>query len=165
MREGSDGGNGSVHQVNASGASALALNLNDTDQSAEQDQSGPGHGTAIQALGQDAGNKQHADADATSEQICPVNLNAPVSVGSQDHKQKSKDVKAPKRSKGGSVMQANLSQAVSAAGDGHTSGARSTSSATLVPPAGSRQPAGSPSRPLGRGYLSSEQESAAGEGA
>ena len=117
VREGSDGGNGSVHQVNASGASALALNLNDTDQSAEQDQSGPGHGTAIQALGQDAGNKQHADADATSEQICPVNLNAPVSVGSQDHKQKSKDVKAPKRSKGGSVMQANLSQAVSAAGN------------------------------------------------
>jgi len=115
VREGSDGGNGSVHQLNASGASALALNLNDTDQSAEQDQSGPGHGTAIQALGQDAGNRQHADADATSEQICPVNLNAPVSVGSQDHK--SKYVKAPKRSKGGSVMQANLSQAASAAGN------------------------------------------------
>jgi hypothetical protein len=117
VRVGSDGDNGSVKQLNASGAEALAFNVNDTDQSAEQDQSGPGHGTAIQALGQDAGNRQHADADATSEQICPVNLNAPVSVGSQDHKQKSKYAKAPKRSNGGSVMQANLSHAASAAGN------------------------------------------------
>jgi hypothetical protein len=117
VREDSAGDNGSVKQLNASDAEALAFNVNHTDQSAQQDQSGPGHGTAIQALGQDAGNRQHADADATSEQICPVNLNAPVSVGGQDRKQKSKYEKAPKLSKGGSVMQANLSRAASAAGN------------------------------------------------
>ena len=115
VRVGSQGDGGSVHQVNASGAEALALNLNDTEQSAEQEQSGHGHGTAIQALGQEAGNQQHADADATSEQICPVNLNAPVSVGSQDHGKKRS--KSPKTPKGGSVMQANLSAAASAAGN------------------------------------------------
>ncbi len=117
VREGSNGDDGSVKQLNASSAEALAFNVNDTDQSAEQDQGGPGHGTAIQALGQDAGNRQHADADATSEQICPVNLNAPVSVGGQDRKEKSKHAQSPKRTKGGSVMQANLSQAASAAGN------------------------------------------------
>ena len=117
VRVGSEGDNGSVEQLNASGAEALAFNLNHTDQSAEQEQSGSGHGTAIQALGQEAGNKQDADADATSEQICPVNLNAPVDVGSQDHMTKSKYSKAPKASKGGSVKQANLSGAASAAGN------------------------------------------------
>ena len=117
VRADSKGDNGKVEQLNASGAEALAFNVNHTDQDAEQEQGGSGHGTAIQALGQSAGNKQHADADAESEQICPVNLNAPVYEGTSDHKKKSKDKRASKASKGGSVMQANLSSAASAAGN------------------------------------------------
>ena len=114
VRVGSEGDGGSVQQLNASGAVALAGNMNHTEQSAEQEQGGSGHGIAIQALGQSAGNKQHADADATSEQICPVNLNAPVYEGSKGH---GKRAKAPKTPTGGSVKQANLSWAASAAGN------------------------------------------------
>ena len=92
----SPGDNGKVEQSNVSGADALAVNLNKTDQDAEQNQSGSGEmarnrchdscggdSTGIQALGQTAVNKQHADADAESKQIGASNVNAPVRVGSK----------------------------------------------------------------------------------
>ncbi len=126
----SAGGGGSVEQLNASGAIALAGNENATAQGARQVQGGMRGGPAIQALGQDAGNRQHADADAESEQICPVNLNAPVWDGAQGHKDDrkagkdeehpmdGKDEEHPMDGKDGkddAVMQANLSWAKSMA--------------------------------------------------
>ena len=168
VREGSDGDNGSVKQLNASGAEALAFNVNDTDQSAEQDQGGPGHGTAIQALGQDAGNRQHADADATSEQICPVNLNAPGLRGQPDRKQKSKDgkdkknMRAPKAPAGRSCRPTCRGQLPRPrTRTASPSGARSTSRSTpAVPPAGASPAGGDPALTpaLERGYLRLEQE-------
>lgn len=123
VRTGSPGDDkGSVEQLNASGAESFAGNSNDTEQNAEQEQHGGGYGTAIQALGQDAVNKQRADSDATSEQYCPVNLNAPVSEGdgydAKGHGYDAKDRKPEKKTgKGGSVKQANLSWAKSWAGN------------------------------------------------
>jgi hypothetical protein len=114
---GSYGSNGSVEQLNASGAESFAGNDNSTEQHGNQDQHGGGYGgPAIQALGQEAGNWQDADSDATSEQICPVNLNAPVSDssygGKDDKREPVKKTAAP-----GSVKQANLSWAKSLAGN------------------------------------------------
>ena len=116
VRTGSYGDNGSVEQLNASGAESFAGNDNSTEQHGNQDQHGGGYGgPAIQALGQEAGNWQDADSDATSEQICPVNLNAPVSDGSYGSKDKREPAK--KMGKPGSVKQANLSWAASFAGN------------------------------------------------
>ena len=77
----SDGDGGDVDQSNRSFADALALNENATKQAASQDM-GDGSGPlAIQAIGQAAFNRQDADADATSNQLWPANVDAPVHVG------------------------------------------------------------------------------------
>ncbi len=83
VRIGSPGGNGDVEQSNSSSAGALAGNLAATGQSAQQQQSGSCcSGSGVQAAEQNAGTKQHADADATSEQIHPTNANTSVRIGS-----------------------------------------------------------------------------------
>jgi hypothetical protein len=92
----SPGDDGDVKQSNASLAGALAANRNATGQAAEQ--SGGGGG---QTIGQAAGSKQDAEADATSKQVDPTNVNVPVRVLSPGH--------------GGSVSQTNTSAALTAA--------------------------------------------------
>ncbi|MEA2289763.1 MAG: hypothetical protein QOD55_1760, partial [Solirubrobacteraceae bacterium] len=95
----SDGDNGDVSQENTSSAAALAANANKTAQVA--DQSGGEDGGGAQAVAQKAVSDQEADADATSVQDQPSNVNAPVRVLSEGD--------------GGDVEQANTSTAKSAA--------------------------------------------------
>jgi hypothetical protein len=77
------GGGGDVSQSNSSFAGALALNLNATKQVARQDMGGGSGPLAIQAIGQAAFNHQDADADASSFQLWPANVNTPVSTGGE----------------------------------------------------------------------------------
>jgi hypothetical protein len=99
----SDGGGGSVTQVNGSLAASAAGNLNSTDQSADQSAGGSGGGVTVQALGQKADNTQDATSHATSEQDGASNSNAPVRIKSDGAD--------------GDVTQANLSGAFSVAGN------------------------------------------------
>jgi hypothetical protein len=86
----SPGSGGDVDQRNDSFAGALALNKNATLQDARQDQGALGYGAlGIQAIGQAAFNEQEADADATSLQFKPSNVNAPVRIGDGKGKEKS----------------------------------------------------------------------------
>jgi hypothetical protein len=107
VRIGSAGDDGSVQQTNGSAAGSLAANLNATKQSAGQTQAGATDGvccsvgTGIQAVEQKAGNVQDADSSATSTQEGARNSDTPVRIGSPGN--------------GGSVQQANLSVAGSAA--------------------------------------------------
>ncbi|MEA2271284.1 MAG: hypothetical protein QOC64_3894 [Solirubrobacteraceae bacterium] len=95
------GGGGDVSQSNSSFAGALALNLNATEQVAQQDMGGGSGPLAIQATGQAAFNHQEADADASSFQLWPENVNTPVHIGDEkghapaDHKGKAPDGKVP----------------------------------------------------------------------
>jgi hypothetical protein len=75
----SPGDNGSVSQGNSSIAESAAGNLNDTQQSVGQSQSGTG-GSAIQEAGQAAANKQWAGSRADSVQVHPTNTNVSVRV-------------------------------------------------------------------------------------
>jgi hypothetical protein len=97
----SRGDDGDVKQVNASAAKSAAGNDNETTQSA--DQAAGWGGVNVQALGQKAWNGQGAHSDATSDQYDPSNANAPVREHSMGG--------------GGSVLQANASLALSAAGN------------------------------------------------
>jgi hypothetical protein len=97
----SRGDDGDVKQINASVAKSAAGNDNETNQSA--DQSAGWGGVNVQALGQKAWNGQDAHSSATSQQYDPSNANAPVRLHSQGG--------------GGSVLQANASLALSAAGN------------------------------------------------
>jgi hypothetical protein len=99
----SDGGGGSVTQVNGSLAASAAGNLNSTDQSADQSAGGSGGGVTVQALGQKADNDQDATSHATSEQDGASNSNSPVRIKSDGGD--------------GDVTQANLSGAFSVAGN------------------------------------------------
>jgi hypothetical protein len=99
----SDGGGGSVTQVNGSLAASAAGNLNSTDQSADQSAGGSGGGVTVQALGQKADNDQDATSHATSEQFGASNSNSPVRIKSDGGD--------------GDVTQANLSGAFSVAGN------------------------------------------------
>jgi hypothetical protein len=99
----SDGGGGSVTQVNGSLAASAAGNLNSTDQSADQSAGGSGGGVTVQALGQKADNDQDATSHATSEQDGASNTNSPVRIKSDGGD--------------GDVTQANLSGAFSVAGN------------------------------------------------
>src|SRR5205823_5360678 len=110
---GGGGGGGDVTQANVSAAAALAGNKNEMDQSASQDPKG-NEGTAIQAIGQVAFNKQDASADADSTQVYPTNTNAPVSVGGDCGCGGKKDDKSDPA---GSVTQVNFSGALAAAGN------------------------------------------------
>jgi hypothetical protein len=95
------GDDGDVKQVNGSAAKSAAGNDNQTTQSA--DQAAGWGGVNVQALGQKAWNGQGAHSDATSDQYDPSNANAPVRLHSKGG--------------GGSVLQANASLALSAAGN------------------------------------------------
>ena len=92
----SAGDNGRVSQENNSKAKSKAENDNDLEQDIDQEQGGGGApmssgpygqyndhgygGTGIQAAGQEAVNKQYADADAKSVQYKPSNTNISVRV-------------------------------------------------------------------------------------
>jgi hypothetical protein len=99
----SDGGGGSVTQTNASFAGSAAGNHNSTDQSADQSAGNSGAGPTVQVLGQKAVNGQEAGSHATSEQDGASNDNSPVRIKSDGDD--------------GDVKQANVSGAISAAGN------------------------------------------------
>jgi hypothetical protein len=109
----SPGDDGDVTQSNSTTALAAALNLNHTDQSIEQEQTGSGHGSDyLQVAGQGAWSSQHADADAKAIQLGAKNEYTPVRVGSGHGKDMKKHGKGEKRkdaktSDGGSVEQSN----------------------------------------------------------
>jgi hypothetical protein len=132
VRIGSPGGGGSVTQVNGSFAGSVAGNKNDTTQNATQDAGAVkkvpipvrdecsdkcdkpsydgcrekcdgGGGPVVQDVKQKASNDQTADSSAESTQCCASNTNAPVRIKS--------------RGDDGDVKQANLSGAISAAGN------------------------------------------------
>ena len=66
----SPGDSGNVTQSNNTTAAAVAANGNKTDQTVDQSQTGGGYGSDYaQIAGQEAKNKQDADADATAKQI------------------------------------------------------------------------------------------------
>ena len=105
----SSGGDGPVTQSNSSSAASAAGNQNTTTQSAEQSAGHGipllrgecggcehGHGTVVQAIGQDAVNEQLAKSAGLSLQVAPTNTNT---------------------GGGGSVDQRNTSTASSAAGN------------------------------------------------
>jgi len=114
-------GGGDVTQANLAGSLGVAANANGTVQTASQtagadQRCGCKHGgPVVQAIGQFAWNKQKADADATTEQIKPSNVNAPVAIGGdhgydrkperKGHGQYTDTAPAPR---GGSVTQANV---------------------------------------------------------
>jgi hypothetical protein len=70
---------GGVSQLNKSLAAALSANLNRTTQTATQSQGDDKADVAIQAIGQVAGNKQEADANADSFQLGASNENGSLS--------------------------------------------------------------------------------------
>lgn len=124
----SPGHGGSVSQSNSSAADAQAGNRNTTGQQATQQAGGRGCGCrhddlVVQAIGQDNGNRQAADADATSEQWWASNANAPLSIGSgHGHAMPAPVAEMLERMMrpAGSVKQANDSQAGSKAGSDNT---------------------------------------------
>jgi hypothetical protein len=76
----SEGDDGDVTQSNDSSAESVAANANKTAQLAAQSAGGGSGGGGTQAIGQAAENEQNADADATSVQDHPSNVNAPTRV-------------------------------------------------------------------------------------
>jgi hypothetical protein len=93
----SKGDDGDVEQENEASSNAEAVNLNGTQQTATQAQSGPG----LQVIGQAAKNEQEAFALGATFQIGASNENAPVRVLSPGD--------------GGSVSQANVATSNAAA--------------------------------------------------
>jgi hypothetical protein len=108
----SPGDDGDVTQSNSTTALAAALNLNDTDQSIDQQQSGSGHGSDyLQVAGQGNWSGQQADADSTAIQLGAKNEYNPIRVLSPNGKEE-KHGKGEKRedakpTSGGSVEQSN----------------------------------------------------------
>jgi hypothetical protein len=77
----SPGDDGDVTQSNDATAVGIAANANTTDQSTTQSQSGSGSGSDYaQIAGQEAGNDQWADADATAVQVEPSNTASSIRV-------------------------------------------------------------------------------------
>ena len=80
----SKGDDGDVSQSNNATAIGIAANLNKTDQSIDQSQTGGGHGGSyLQVAGQGAWSHQDADADATAIQKGASNEYAPIRVKSR----------------------------------------------------------------------------------
>jgi hypothetical protein len=69
----SPGNNGDVDQSNDATAGAVAGNDNDTTQKTDQSQTGGSGSDYTQIAGQDAANRQSADADAAAVQVKPSN--------------------------------------------------------------------------------------------
>jgi hypothetical protein len=109
----SPGDDGDVTQSNNAVALGAALNLNDTEQTIDQQQSGSGHGSDyLQVAGQGAWSGQHADADAKAIQLGAKNEYTPVRVLSPNGKKgkkgkKGKHEKEMSKEDGGSVEQSN----------------------------------------------------------
>jgi len=102
----SPGNDGDVSQSNAATAIGIAANGNSTDQSTDQSQSGGGYGSDQQQVaGQEASNKQNADADATAVQVKPSNTASSIRVLSPGN--------------GGNVSQSNSTTAVAAGLNGN----------------------------------------------
>ena len=102
----SPGDNGDVSQSNSTTAIGAALNGNKTDQTVDQEQGKVGYGSdSSQVAGQDASNKQGADADATALQLHPSNESTSVRVLSKGDD--------------GDVSQSNSTTAVAAALNGN----------------------------------------------
>ncbi len=98
----SHGDDGDVEQTNAATAVGIAANVNKTDQSIDQDQSGHGQGSDYsQVAGQEAKNDQDADADAKAVQVKPSNTASSIRVLSKGD--------------GGDVEQTNSTTALAAA--------------------------------------------------
>ncbi len=98
----SKGDDGDVEQTNAATSIGIAANVNKTDQSIDQDQSGHGQGSDYsQVAGQEAKNDQDADADAKAVQIKPSNTASSIRVLSPGD--------------GGDVEQTNSTTALAAA--------------------------------------------------
>ena len=159
VRIGSPGGGGSVTQVNASAALSAAGNKNETNQTATQDAGGAavkqlplsdgcsdkcgkpsydgcgdkcgkpsdgcrdkcggGGGPVVQDAKQKAYNDQTADSSAESTQCCAQNTNAPVRIKSYGDD--------------GDVKQANLSGAISVAGNKNDTTQNATQDAGSAP--------------------------------
>jgi hypothetical protein len=132
----SPGGGGSVTQVNGSAALSAAGNKNDTTQTVTQDagsvkkapipvrdacydKCGGGSGPVVQDATQKAYNDQTADSSADSTQCCAQNTNAPVRIKSDGYD--------------GDVTQANLSGAISAAGNKNSTTQDATQNAGSAP--------------------------------
>ena len=108
----SPGDDGDVTQSNSTTALAAALNLNDTDQSIDQQQSGSGHGSDyLQVAGQGNWSGQQADADSTAIQLGAKNEYNPVRVlspnGKEEKHGKGEKSEDAKPANGGSVEQSN----------------------------------------------------------
>lgn len=102
----SPGDDGNVTQSNDATALAVAANENTTKQSIDQDQAGRGHGSDyVQIAGQQAGNRQSADADAFALQVKPSNANESTRVLSPGD--------------GGDVSQSNGTTAIAGALNGN----------------------------------------------
>jgi hypothetical protein len=126
----SAGGGGPVTQSNSSSAASAAGNHNTTTQSAAQAAGGiplggrtcdaceHGHGTVVQAIGQDAVNEQLAESAGLSLQLSPVNTNAGDG--------------------GGAVDQRNTSNAASSAGNENATSQTARQSAGRAAPKPSR---------------------------
>ena len=156
VRIGSSGGGGSVTQVNGSSAISAAGNKNDTTQNAAQNAGSPvkkpvlvrdgcdecasrptavatsaapsdgcrekcggGGGPVVQDVKQKASNDQTADSSAESTQCCASNTNAPVRIKSDGDD--------------GDVTQANLSGAISVAGNKNHTTQNATQDAGSAP--------------------------------
>ncbi len=127
VRIGSEGDAGSVSQANTTISAAIAVNKNETPQTAIQNQSG--HGTLVQGIAQGAKNKQGALAFSDALQKDATNTNAPVDVfGKGDHKDDKYD-KYDKYDKkdmndhkadAGSVSQSNTAAAIGVALNGNS---------------------------------------------
>ena len=108
----SPGDDGDVTQSNSTTALAAALNLNDTDQSIDQQQSGSGHGSDyLQVAGQGNWSGQQADADSTAIQLGAKNEYNPVRVlspnGKEEKQGKGEKSEDAKPANGSSVEQSN----------------------------------------------------------
>ena len=108
----SPGDDGDVTQSNSTTALAAALNLNATDQTIDQQQTGSGSGSDyLQVAGQGAWSGQQADADATAIQLGAKNEYSPVRVlspnGKEEKHGKGEKSEDAKPANGGSVEQSN----------------------------------------------------------
>ena len=103
----SPGNDGAVTQSNSTTAAAIAANANKTSQSTAQSQTGGAPGSdSTQIAGQEAKNKQDADADAKAVQIAPSNSAGSIRVLSPGN--------------GGDVTQSNSATAGAAALNGNS---------------------------------------------
>ena len=96
----------------ASRSTPTAPTIGRTSQSGRDCKCGGG---GVQAIGQEAWNKQDAEADADAFQLKPSNVNAPVSIGGgRDNKKKKCGCNDKGRSdgSGGDVTQTNLAGAL-----------------------------------------------------